>query len=218
MSTAAGLVVESRRRLDDNHRHQRCSRADDLTTAFVHDLARSFTSTKLALLDIAAERGKETAELVRAEGRRAEFFHADASQRESLEAAIDSAWELLGPIDFCCANAGVATIAPLLEMEPSDVDWLMKVHRLGEQRCDPTGLSPSRIRYLWHHQTWCPPHRRHLAIRTRGRRNRGLGVAPGRQHSNLTHQCWISITPLDRPLGLMLPRESPSRGFAQAAS
>ena len=46
----------------------------------------------LALLDIDEERGRETAELVRKEGRRGEFYRADASQRESLEKAVDAAW------------------------------------------------------------------------------------------------------------------------------
>jgi NAD(P)-dependent dehydrogenase (short-subunit alcohol dehydrogenase family) len=85
----------------------------------------------LALLDIDSERGQETVEQVRKEGRRAEFYRADASKRESLEEAIDAAWSAMGPIDLCCANAGIGAFAPLLEMESRDIEWLMRVNLFG---------------------------------------------------------------------------------------
>ena len=85
----------------------------------------------LALLDIDAENGAATAGLVRAEGREAAFYAADASERESLEKAIDAAWSAQGPIGLACANAGVMSLAPLLEMEPRDIEWLMRVNVLG---------------------------------------------------------------------------------------
>ena len=85
----------------------------------------------LALLDIDEENALATAELVRKEGRRAEFYQADASQRESLEKAIDAAWSTQGPIALACANAGVCITSPLLEMEPRDIEWLMRVNLFG---------------------------------------------------------------------------------------
>ena len=85
----------------------------------------------LALLDVDEENAQATAELVRKEGRRAEVYHADASQRESLERAIDAAWSAQGPIALACANAGVCTISPILEMESRDIEWLMRVNLLG---------------------------------------------------------------------------------------
>ena len=85
----------------------------------------------LALLDIDQENGLATAELVRKEGRRAEFYQADASQRESLEKAIDAAWSAQGPIALACANAGVGATAPLLEMGQRDIEWLMRVNFFG---------------------------------------------------------------------------------------
>lgn len=85
----------------------------------------------LALLDIDEERGRETAELVRKEGRRAEFYRADASQRGSLEEAIAAAWSAQGPIALACANAGVGATAPLVEMEENDLDWVLRVNLLG---------------------------------------------------------------------------------------
>jgi NAD(P)-dependent dehydrogenase (short-subunit alcohol dehydrogenase family) len=85
----------------------------------------------IAILDIDEENALATAEMVREEGRRAEFYFADASQRESLEEAIDHAWKSQGPIALTCANAGVATIAPLVEMEPRDIEWIMSVNLFG---------------------------------------------------------------------------------------
>ncbi len=85
----------------------------------------------LALLDIDDENALITAELVRKEGRRAEFYRADASERESLEKAIEAAWSAQGPIRLACANAGVCTTAPLLEMQPNDIEWIMRVNLFG---------------------------------------------------------------------------------------
>jgi NAD(P)-dependent dehydrogenase (short-subunit alcohol dehydrogenase family) len=85
----------------------------------------------LALLDIDEENGQQTAELVRHERRRAEFYRADVSERESLEQAIEAAWLAQGPIALVCANAGVGAIAPLLEMKPPDIEWLMRVNLFG---------------------------------------------------------------------------------------
>lgn len=85
----------------------------------------------LALLDIDEENGRETARQVQALGRRAEFHPADASQRESLEKAVDAAWSSQGPIALACANAGVGATSPLLEMEARDIEWVMRVNLFG---------------------------------------------------------------------------------------
>lgn len=85
----------------------------------------------LALLDIDEANALETAELVRKEGRRAEFYATDASERESVEQAVGAAWSAQGPIRLACANAGVGTISPLLEMAAQDIDWLMRVNFYG---------------------------------------------------------------------------------------
>jgi NAD(P)-dependent dehydrogenase (short-subunit alcohol dehydrogenase family) len=85
----------------------------------------------LALLDIDEENGRVTQELVHKEGRRAEFYLADASKRESLESAIDAAWSAQGPITLACANAGVGTAAPLVEMAATDIEWVMRVNLFG---------------------------------------------------------------------------------------
>lgn len=85
----------------------------------------------VALLDVDAENALGTAALVRAEGRSAEFYRADVSQREKLEQAIDAAWSAQGPVALTCANAGVLTSGPLVEMDSRDVEWLMRVNLFG---------------------------------------------------------------------------------------
>ena len=85
----------------------------------------------VAVLDIVEDRGKETAELVAGEGRRGEFHACDVSQRESIEGAVDAAWQSLGPIDLCCANAGIGFLSPLLEMDYANLEWTLRVNLLG---------------------------------------------------------------------------------------
>jgi len=73
----------------------------------------------------------QTADLVRAEGRKAECHVMDASKRESIEAAVDAAWQAQGPIALACANAGVFAAAPLMDASNDDVEWLMAVNLFG---------------------------------------------------------------------------------------
>ena len=85
----------------------------------------------LALLDVDLGGASATADQVRAEGRRAEVYGADVGDREAVERAVGAARDDLGPIALACANAGVCPMAPLLEMEPNDVEWLMGVNLFG---------------------------------------------------------------------------------------
>lgn len=85
----------------------------------------------LALLDIDTERAEATAEQVRSQGRRAEVHHCDATQRESVEAAVAKVFASQGPVALACANAGVMINTPLLEMEERDIDWVLRVNLLG---------------------------------------------------------------------------------------
>jgi NAD(P)-dependent dehydrogenase (short-subunit alcohol dehydrogenase family) len=102
-------------------------------TGIGRSLAVAFASegADLALLDIDERRTVQTAELVRERGRQAAFYRADASDRASLEQAIAAAWSAQGPIALACANAGVMTMAPLLDMDDRDLDWLMRVNLYG---------------------------------------------------------------------------------------
>ena len=62
------------------------------------------------------EMGKETAELVRAAGRRAELAHADLSQLPGAADVVDQLADALGGVDVFVNDAGMGTTAPFLEL------------------------------------------------------------------------------------------------------
>lgn len=94
-------------------------------------IALAAEGADLALVDIDTDAAKDTSEAVAAAGRRAGVYAADVSDRASIEAAIDAAWNEQGPIGLACANAGVCPIAPMLEMETNDIEWVMGVNLFG---------------------------------------------------------------------------------------
>jgi NAD(P)-dependent dehydrogenase (short-subunit alcohol dehydrogenase family) len=94
-------------------------------------LAVAAEGADLALVDIDAENALATAELVRAQGRRAEVYQADVTERQSVETAIAAAWKEFGAIDLACANAGVCPVAHLTDMAPQDIEWVMSVNLFG---------------------------------------------------------------------------------------
>lgn len=63
----------------------------------------------------------ETRKLIEAEGRRVEFFQADLSKRENIDAVVNKCLEVYGKIDILVNNAGTIRRAPLLEYK--DEDW-----------------------------------------------------------------------------------------------
>ena len=64
---------------------------------------------------------KETAEIVRAEGRRALTFVVDARDAAGLTDAVSSGVADLGHLDIVCANAAITSAAPVMEM--SEQRW-----------------------------------------------------------------------------------------------
>lgn len=67
------------------------------------------------------DNGEETRKLVEKEGRRAEFFKGDLSQKEDIKKLIDKCIKVYGRIDILINNAGMIKRAPLLEYK--DEDW-----------------------------------------------------------------------------------------------
>jgi NAD(P)-dependent dehydrogenase (short-subunit alcohol dehydrogenase family) len=87
----------------------------DLGRAIAVQLAR--TGADVALLARTASKLEATADLVRAEGRRAAVVPVDITDGDAVRTAVAQARDELGPIDVLINNAGGARfMAPLLEV------------------------------------------------------------------------------------------------------
>lgn len=74
----------------------------------------------VAVVDINADAARETAEQVRAKGRKAMSASADVGSKESVEAALGGLMSELGAVDILINNAGILRIGPMLEMDEKD--------------------------------------------------------------------------------------------------
>jgi meso-butanediol dehydrogenase/(S,S)-butanediol dehydrogenase/diacetyl reductase len=81
------------------------------------------------------EDAEAVAEEVRAEGRRATVIDVDVSDARQVDAMIAATVAELGRLDVMVANAGVAQVAPLLEVTPEQFDWLMSINLRGVFLC-----------------------------------------------------------------------------------
>jgi NAD(P)-dependent dehydrogenase (short-subunit alcohol dehydrogenase family) len=52
----------------------------------------------------------------------------DVTKADEVEAALDKAWEAIGPIDLLCNNAGVVKPGALLEASQEDINWQFDVN------------------------------------------------------------------------------------------
>jgi NAD(P)-dependent dehydrogenase (short-subunit alcohol dehydrogenase family) len=75
----------------------------------------------VAVNDIDGAAAEGVAEALKAIGRRAIAVVGDVGRRTQMEAAIEVAWQALGPIDILVNNAGIETIVPFLEL--TDDQW-----------------------------------------------------------------------------------------------
>ncbi|HXM33952.1 MAG TPA: glucose 1-dehydrogenase [Pyrinomonadaceae bacterium] len=75
----------------------------------------------VAVLDLAQEAGNETAESIRQREERALFFSVDVSQPRQIQAAVDEAHALFGPIDILVVSAGIQRYGNALTT--SDEQW-----------------------------------------------------------------------------------------------
>ena len=82
-----------------------------------------------------AEAAAEAADLVRAEGRRAETYPADVASRDACEAMVDAVLTDFGHVDILVNNAGVGATAVgrpfVADTKPEDFEWLMATHAFG---------------------------------------------------------------------------------------
>lgn len=91
----------------------------------------------VAVNDIAAnaEALNETAEAIRATGQRSHAVLADVSDAEEVPNMVASVASELGALDVMVANAGIAHIQGLLDLEVADWDRVMSVNLRGVFLC-----------------------------------------------------------------------------------
>jgi 3-oxoacyl-[acyl-carrier protein] reductase len=95
------------------------------------------------------ERGRsaeETAEAVRAKGRRALAIAADVADARAVEGMVRSAEAELGPVDVLVNNAGVAIPRDLDELTEEDFDRTLAVNLKGAFLCTQAVLPGMRAR------------------------------------------------------------------------
>jgi len=85
----------------------------------------------VAIVDVREEKMRAVANEVRKVGRKATTFRADVSKRDDLYAAVDHAEKELGSFDIVVNNAGIASIQPLLDVTPEEIDKILKVNVQG---------------------------------------------------------------------------------------
>jgi meso-butanediol dehydrogenase/(S,S)-butanediol dehydrogenase/diacetyl reductase len=91
----------------------------------------------VAIADLPAmhEEAEGVADGIRAAGQRAAVIDVDVSDPAQVEAMIRATVDELGRLDVMVANAGVAAVAPLLDVTPDDFDWLMSINLRGVFLC-----------------------------------------------------------------------------------
>ncbi len=82
----------------------------------------------IALVDLNAGPIESVAAEVREIGSKAATFVADVSDRDQVFAAVDHTYEALGGFDVMINNAGIAQVAPIDDVRPSDVKQIWGVN------------------------------------------------------------------------------------------
>ena len=91
----------------------------------------------VAIADLPSMRGEAeaVAEEIRAAGQRSTVIDVDVSDPAQVDAMVAATVAELGQLDVMVANAGVAAVAPLLDVTPEDFDWLMSINLRGVFLC-----------------------------------------------------------------------------------
>jgi meso-butanediol dehydrogenase / (S,S)-butanediol dehydrogenase / diacetyl reductase len=91
----------------------------------------------LAIADLPSMRAEAeaVADEIREAGRSAMVIDADVSDVGQVDAMIRATVDELGRLDVMVANAGVASVAPLLDVTPENFDWLMSINLRGAFLC-----------------------------------------------------------------------------------
>lgn len=86
---------------------------------------------KVAVFDIKLDAANEVAEMIRGAGGIAEAFPCDIADRASVDAAVASAEQKLGPIDALVNSAGWDVLRPFLKTEPAEWGKLIAINLTG---------------------------------------------------------------------------------------
>lgn len=86
---------------------------------------------KVALVGLEPE---ELAKVAADCGPDAAWFEVDVTDREALQAAVNSTVERFGGIDVCISNAGIAAGGPTRLLEPEAMERVVEINLLGSMR------------------------------------------------------------------------------------
>ena len=100
----------------------------------------------VAVADLDETGAGETAEIVRALGRRAVALRLDVSLAGEVEAAVRRAESDLGPVDILVNNAGITRDAMLHKMTEEQFDQVIAVHLKGAWLCTRAVVAGMRER------------------------------------------------------------------------
>ncbi len=89
----------------------------------------------ILIADINVERANETKAMVEKLGRRAVVTETDVSKKAQVEAMVQRCVKELGGVDIMVANAGVASMAPTLEMTEEQWDFVIDINLKGVFLC-----------------------------------------------------------------------------------
>ncbi|GGC58937.1 SDR family NAD(P)-dependent oxidoreductase [Chelatococcus reniformis] len=103
--------------------------ASGIGLATARSLARQ--GAKLVLADIEAPALDKAVTELKAAGAEVIGVRADVSNRDSVAALADAAWNHFGAVHIVFNNAGVAVFGPMQDMTHADWDWTMRVNVWG---------------------------------------------------------------------------------------
>jgi NAD(P)-dependent dehydrogenase (short-subunit alcohol dehydrogenase family) len=95
------------------------------------ELAREGASVLVSDLENSAAGGKETVQLIEAEGGRAQWQPCDVTDPAQVQALVDRVVADSGRLDYAVNNAGVAVHKPLTEVSEAEYDRILGINLKG---------------------------------------------------------------------------------------
>ena len=86
---------------------------------------------RVAVADIEREQAERVAHALRETGAEAIAVQTDVTDRASVDALADEAYDAFGAVHLLCNNAGVISVGPIAETTPEDWQWLFGVNVFG---------------------------------------------------------------------------------------